>query len=306
MKYIAIRTNDGKSTGRIRFYCEALEVSRQAFYDYLRRKNKPWKYKALADEMRRIHKEDKENENYGRVRMYQALQYKKELGEIDISIPSEGTVRSVMKQISLIHIPHRKPNGITKADKKARKSDDLIKRDFQADAPLKKCVTDITELKGKNGKLYVSGIFDCYDLMPNGLSMAENMCAQLCVQTLENACYRYPQLRGAIIHSDRGSQYTSDDYRQAIKKYGIRQSMNSAGGRCHDNARCESIWARMKNELFYNRNRSPENFTVDELKSLVWRYFMGYWTNRRICSAIGGIPPAVKRKRFYDALSSAA
>lgn len=256
--------------------------------------------------MRRIHKEDKENENYGRVRMYQALQYKKELGEIDISIPSEGTVRSVMKQIGLIHIPHRKPNGITKTDKAARKSDDLIKRDFQADAPLKKCVTDITELKGKNGKLYVSGIFDCYDIMPNGLSMADHMRAGLCVQTLENACYRYPQLRGAIIHSDRGSQYTSDDYRQAIKKYGIRQSMNSAGGRCHDNARCESIWARMKNELFYNRNRKPENFTIEQLKSMVWRYFMSYWTNRRICSAIGGVPPAVKRKRFYDMLSVAA
>lgn len=306
MKYIAIRTNDGKSTGKISFYCEALEVSRQAFYNYLSRKNKSWKYEALADEMMKIHKEDEENADYGRVRMYQALQYKKELGEIDILIPSEGTVRSVMEQIGLIHKPHRKPNGITKVDKEARKSDDLIKRDFQADAPLKKCVTDITEIKAKNGKLYVSGIFDCYDLMPNGLSMDDNMRAQLCVRTLENACYRYPNLRGAIIHSDRGSQYTSDDYRKTIKKYGIRQSMNSADGRCHDNARCESIWARMKNELFYNRNRSPENFTIDELKSLVWRYFMSYWTNRRICSAIGGVPPAVKRKRFYDMLSVAA
>lgn len=241
MKYIAIRTNDGKSTGKISFYCEALEVSRQAFYNYLSRKNKSWKYEALADEMMKIHKEDEENADYGRVRMYQALQYKKELGEIDILIPSEGTVRSVMEQIGLIHKPHRKPNGITKADKEARKSDNLIKRDFQADAPLKKCVTDITEIKAKNGKLYVSGIFDCYDLMPNGLSMDDNMRAQLCVRTLENACYRYPNLRGAIIHSDRGSQYTSDDYRKTIKKYGIRQSMNSAGGRCHDNARCESI-----------------------------------------------------------------
>lgn len=306
MKYIAIRTNDGKSTGKISFYCEALEVSRQAFYNYLSRKNKSWKYEALADEMMKIHKEDEENADYGRVRMYQALQYKKELGEIDILIPSEGTVRSVMEQIGLINKPHRKPNGITKADKEARKSDDLIKRDFQADAPLKKCVTDITEIKAKNRKLYVSGIFDCYDLMPNGLSMDDNMRAQLCVRTLENACYRYPNLRGAIIHSYRGSQYTSDDYRKTIKKYGIRQSMNSAGGRCHDNARCESIWARMKNELFYNRNRKSEDFTIEQLKSLIWRYFMSYWTNRRICSAIGGVPPAVKRKRFYDMLSVAA
>ena len=260
----------------------------------------------MADEMMNIHKEDEENADYGRVRMYQALQFKKELGEIDIYIPSEGTVRSVMEQIGLIHKPHRKPNGITKADKEARKSDDLIKRDFRADAPLKKCVTDITEIKAKNGKLYVSGIFDCYDLMPNGLSMADNMRAQLCVRTLENACYRYPNLRGAIIHSDRGSQYTSDDYRKTINKYGINQSMNSAGGRCHDNARCESIWARMKNELFYNRERKPEDFTIEQLKSMVWRYFMSYWTNRRVCSSIGGVPPAVKRRRFYEMLSVAA
>ena len=57
-------------------------------------------------------------------------------------------------------------NGITKADREARKSDDLLKRDFTADAPLEKCVTDITEIKAKDGKLYVSAIFDCYDLMP--------------------------------------------------------------------------------------------------------------------------------------------
>ena len=53
----------------------------------------------------------------------------------------------------------------------------------------------------------------------------------------------YPALSGAIIHSDRGAQYISDLYRRAITRYGIRQSMNRAGGRCHDNARCESMWA---------------------------------------------------------------
>ncbi|MCI5794527.1 MAG: IS3 family transposase, partial [Ruminococcus sp.] len=51
MKYIAYRTDDGKNAGKIRFYCKALEVSRQAFYDYLKRKKKPWKYQPLADAM---------------------------------------------------------------------------------------------------------------------------------------------------------------------------------------------------------------------------------------------------------------
>ncbi len=129
------------------------------------------------------------------------------------------------------HHPRRKPNGITKADREARKSDDLLKRDFHADEPLTKCVTDITEIKASDGKLYVSAIFDCYDSGVIGLAMDTNMKAPLCVQTLENASKAYPDIRGAIIHSDRGSQYTSQIYREAVCKYGIHQSMNSAGGR---------------------------------------------------------------------------
>ena len=63
---IAIKTDDGKKAGRISFYCRALEVSRAAFYDYLDRKNRPWKYQPLADAMMKIHDEDKCNDRYGR------------------------------------------------------------------------------------------------------------------------------------------------------------------------------------------------------------------------------------------------
>ena len=168
--------------------------------------------------------------------------------------------------------PNLRPdhNGTQRAQFESNKK--KLKRDFTADAPLKKCVTDITKIKAKDGKLYVSAIFDCYDLMPVGLAMANHMRAELCCETLKNESLRYPDICGAIIHSDRGSQYTSSAYRTSIQKYGIVQSMNSAGGRCHDNARCESIWARMKEELFYNRT---ENYTIEALKTMVWRYFMG-------------------------------
>ena len=80
--YIAIRTDDGRNTGKISFYCNTLQVSRQAFYDYLERKGKPWKYQPLADAMLKIHDEDEENADYGRVRMYQALKYRKEVGKL--------------------------------------------------------------------------------------------------------------------------------------------------------------------------------------------------------------------------------
>ena len=131
------------------------------------------------------------------------------------------------------------------------------------------------------------------------------MKSSLCVQTLENSIKANPDIRGAIIHSDRGSQYTSQIYRNAIRKYGIRQSMNSAGGRCHDNARCESMWARMKSELVYDRYET-EKMTTDELKTVIWRYFISYWNNRRICSANGGLPPMVKRQNYYKSLKEAA
>ena len=222
-----------------------------------------------------------------------------------LKIPSERTVYRVMDEIGLSHQPKRKPNGITKADREARKSDDLLKRDFKSDKPLEKCVTDITEIKAKDGKLYVSAIFDCFDSSVLGLAMETNMKATLCEHTLDNAYLAYPNLRGAILHSDRGTQYTSETYRKALAKYGIIQSMNSAGGRCHDNARCESMWARMKSELLYDRYNT-ETMTTEELKVLIWRYFISYWNNRRICSANGGLPPIIKRQRYYQSLDLAA
>ena len=147
---------------------------------------------------------------------------------------------------------------------------------------------------------------DQFDLMPLGIAIEDNMRASLCCHTLENANKSYPDIKGCIIHSDRGNQYTSEEYRAAVKKYGIIQSMNSTGGRCHDNARCESMWARMKEELFYNREDKPENYTMKELKTTIWRYYMSYWTNRRICTANGGLPPADRRKLYYDHIFLAA
>lgn len=243
-----------------------------------------------------IHSEDEYNDTYGRIRMHQALILRHSEG---INIPSERTIYRVMEQIGLSHRPNRKSHGITKTDRKSHKSEDLLKRHFHSDAPLNKCVTDITEIKAGDGKLYVSAIFDCFDSAVLGLSIGANMQATLCVDKLDNAVMAYPDLKGAIVHSDRGSQYTSQIYRDTIAKCNVIQSMNSDGGRCHDNARFESMWARMKSELFYGRYDSRK-FTKSELKIKIWRYFMSYWNNHRICSTNGDLPPMVKRKKYYS------
>ena len=73
MKFIAIKTEDGMIKGKIRFYCEALEVSRQAFRNYLANRNKPWKYEHLAELIREVIAEDECNDTYGRGRMHAVL-----------------------------------------------------------------------------------------------------------------------------------------------------------------------------------------------------------------------------------------
>ena len=285
MKFIARKTDDGRRKGKITFYCQCLRVTRQGFYSYLKRQNNRWKYAEIAKRMLEIAAEDVYNDAYGRCRMREALALKYP----NEKLPSERTVYRIMEKIGLSHRPKRKSNGITKTDRDAQKSDDLLKRNFTAEKPYEKCVTDITEIPAKDGKLYVSAIFDCYDLSVLGLSMADNMRAELCAATVRNARQAHPGLRGAIIHSDRGSQYTSMLYRAELQRRGMVQSMNRAGGRCHDNARCEAMWARMKEELLYGRYNTKK-MTIEELKPLIWRYFMSYWNNRRICSANGGLP----------------
>ena len=167
MRFIAQKVSDGEGHKKISFYCSALSVSRQGFYKYLARRNRPWKYRELAEAIREICTEDLYNDTYGRTRMHQALVLKQPQG---VQIPSQRTVYRVMEFLRLSHRPKRSPNSLTREDRKAQKSGGLLKRDFSSLKPLEKCVTDITEIKGSDGKLYVSAIFNCYDRAVLGLA----------------------------------------------------------------------------------------------------------------------------------------
>lgn len=257
---------------------------------------KPYKYAALLASMEAILKEDEFNKTYGKRRMFEKLQ-------LDHYCPyCYNTVAKVMRENGLLQKGNA-PKGLTKADKDAQKSDNLLKRDFSTDAPNQKTVTDITEWTACDGKVYQSAVFDCFDNTCLGLSLGDNMRAELCVETLIQAAGRY-DLRGAVSHSDRGSQYTSEEFRRTLVELDMIQSMNSAAGRCHDNAKCESMWARGKEEIMACYD--VKKMTCEQLKRLIFRYYMDYWNNRRICSAIGGVPPVVKRGAYYEKLADQA
>lgn len=107
-----------------------------------------------------------------------------------------------MKAHQLLHEAKHHPNGIIREDAAAQKAENLIKQDFTANEPNQKWLTDITEVPCSDGKLCVAPSLDCFNGEIVGLSMNDNMRADLCIKALEAAC-RYTGARSMIVHSDR-------------------------------------------------------------------------------------------------------
>ena len=117
--FIAIKTDDGRIKGKISFYCKVLHVSRQAFNKFLKAKDTPWKYQALADAMLDICSEDECNDTYGRIRMYQALQLKQPEGVLwvlehlfDLVDPISGFPLEYLCYQRLQQMPHFHGNPV--------------------------------------------------------------------------------------------------------------------------------------------------------------------------------------------------
>ncbi|MDO5559801.1 MAG: IS3 family transposase [Oscillospiraceae bacterium] len=215
--------------------------------------------------------EHPDNDNYGIRRIHIALnQY-----GIAVSI---RTVYRTMSEGDLLHQAHR-PHGITKATTEIQEQENMIKRDFHADAPYTKLLTDITEVPCSDGKLYVSPIMDCCSGEILSLEMRDNMKKELCIDTVKCLYKQCRLAQGVILHSDRGSQYTSDVFRSELRKHGITQSL-SGTGHCFDNARMESIFATLKKEKLY---RIPTyKMTREEVKTVIFRYIFSYYNTIRI------------------------
>jgi len=268
-----------------------LQVTKQGYYQWLRKRNKPYKNAVLLAMILEVLAEDIENkENYGARRVFLRLK-QAEYGYTR----SYSTVYRVMKENGLLQKKKRNPNSLTKEEKAAQKSENLIKQDFQASEPNRKWLSDITEVNTADGKLYISPILDCFDGQIVGLAMDNNMRKELCVTAFEQACRRY-SASGMIFHTDRGSQYTSHVFRESLEFRGAIQSM-SGTGRCYDNARMESFFATLKKEKLYKIK--TELLPMDTVKSIIFRWVFMYYNRKRIYSTNeGGYPPSVKRQMY--------
>lgn len=267
--------------------CRVLKISESGYYRWLKNRDKPTARELLSVEIKAILDEHPDNDNYGIDRIMTAL----EQNGIRVS---RRTVYRTMSEMGILH-RRRSPRGITKATTEIQDRENLIKRDFKAEKPLTKLLSDITEIQCYDGKLYVSAVLDCYNGEILSVAMDSNMKKELCIRTVKELEMQYgKKLKGAIFHSDRGSQYTSEAFRLTLKEAKMVQSL-SGTGHCFDNARMESFFATLKKEKVYRI--SAYKLTREQVKSIVFRYIFIYYNRIRISSVNpGGMPPVAYRE----------
>ena len=267
--------------------CRVLKISESGYYRWLKNRGKPTALQLLSVEIQGILDEHPDNDNYGVRRMVTALAQK------GVRV-STRTVYRTMSEMGIVH-RRRRPRGITKATTEIQDRENLLKRNFKAEKPLRKLLSDITEIQCFDGKLYVSAVLDCYNGEILSVAMDDNMKKELCIRTIEELRSMYgKKLKGAIFHSDRGSQYTSEAFKSALGKAGLVQSL-SGTGHCFDNARMESFFATLKKEKIYRI--SAYKLTREQVKSIIFRYIFVYYNRIRISSVNpGGMAPTTYRE----------
>ena len=277
--------------------CRVLKISESGYYRWLKNRGKPTARQLLSVEIQGILDEHPDNDNYGVRRMVTALAQK------GVRV-STRTVYRTMSEMGIVH-RRRRPRGITKATTEIQDRENLLKRNFKAEKPLRKLLSDITGIQCFDGKLYVSAVLDCYNGEILSVAMDDNMKKELCIRTIEELRSMYgKKLKGAIFHSDRGSQYTSEAFKSALGKAGLVQSL-SGTGHCFDNARMESFFATLKKEKIYRI--SAYKLTREQVKSIIFRYIFVYYNRIRISSVNpGGMAPTTYREWAKKHTPSAA
>lgn len=278
--------------------CKVLGVTESGYYRSIRNRAcvsaREQRWSEALKNIYALLREDEENWNYGMNRIYLGLKERYDY------TGSYCTIARICRENGLVIRRKRRPNGITHADAAAQKAENLIQQDFTAAKPNEKWLTDITEIPCADAKLYLAPVFDCYDGCIVGYHTDTNRQAELCCTAFENACKK-TGATGMILHSDRGSQYTSGIFRKTLKKHDAVQSM-SGTGKCYDNARMESFFATLKKEKLYRMDTTK--MTVDAVRSVIYRY-INYYNLRRIYTTNGGLSPMEKRRRYYAATTAA-
>ena len=241
----------------------------------------------LLPEIRAIHKES--SGTYGSPRVTESLRRQgHHVGK--------NRVARLMRQESITARFKRHRRITTDSDHGLPVAANILARRFSAAAPNRRWATDITYVPTTEGWLYLAVIMDLFSRRVVGWAMADNMKVELPMNALAMALGNR-QVDGKLLHhSDRGSQYASHAYQEALRDQGITCSM-SRKGNCYDNAVVESFFGTLKTELI-NRRTWP---TRGSARSAIHDYIEVYYNRKRLHSSLGYCSPAEFEAAYHAA-----
>jgi len=192
------------------------------------------------------------------------------------------TVAGIMRENGWKSKVVKKYKATTNSNHSLPVAENLLNREFEAELPNQKWVSDITYIPTDEGWLYLAGVLDLHGREMVGWAMSDRMTKALCIDALKQAKLRRGNPKGVLAHSDRGSQYCSRDYQAELKKDEFVCSM-SRKGNCWDNAPMEGFWGKLKQEWLNDKRFR----TREDAKQAVFWYIEVYYRNYRLHASNG-------------------
>jgi len=279
-RYEVIVREEGCKSGdplylSVKIMCRLLAVSASGYYDWKSRDitETAERRSALIPLIKAIFFSSRETYGYRRVAAQLARQGRP---------AGEELVRQLMRAADLRPKQRRAYKRTTVQDPAAEPAPDLVRRDFTAAAPGRRLVGDITYISVGTTFGYLATVIDCYSKSVIGWAFDSHMRAPLAIEALDMAARNHRLEARCIFHSDRGTQYTSKEFRLALKRLNMRGSMGRTGV-CWDNAMAESAFASIKNELTHHAQY--ETFAAARLD--IANYIELFYNQTRLHSGLG-------------------
>ena len=278
IRYLYIEQN--RSRYRIAKMAQWLQVSKSGYYAWRKRSKslRCIENEALLQEIIRIHEASRNT--YGGRKITHEINRRTE------KPVNHKRIERIMRENGIRSKSHKKYKATTNSRHDLPAAENILNRKFDADGPGQKMVSDITYIPTDEGWLYLAGVMDlCGDKIV-GISMGGRMTKELVMSALKDAICHTKAAEGCILHSDRGSQYCSQDYQALAKEHGFIISM-SRKGNCWDNAPMESFWWKLKQEWLNGQHFR----TREEAKAAVFEYIWIFYNRKRIHEANGYLTP---------------
>ena len=276
----------------IRRLCRTLGVSTSGYYAWRKRPPSAREVanQQLVERIKAVHAES--HGIYGSPRIY------RELCAHGVAC-GENRIARLMRLQGIRGKQFRRYRGTTKRQKGCRAAPNLLQRDFTAQRPNEKWLSDITQISTAEGTLYAALVMDLYSRAVIGWAMSERMTGDLTVTAMNMALDRRRPEQELIHHSDQGRQYTDQRYQALLASRGIQASMNGVGT-WYDNAPMESLIGTIKSEWIYHFDHP----TRAEARAAFFYYIEVFYNRRRRHSSLDYLSPQEHEQRYYQNLET--